>query len=47
MGDNLFCLARDRSKPIPVDGLSEHVKLLHTQRDQWFEMEYGVRILNL
>ena len=44
---SILCLARDRLKPIPVDGFSEHVKSMHAERDQWFEMEYDVRTIGL
>ena len=41
---NSFFSVKDRLKPIPVDVFSEHVKSMHTERDQWFELEYGVSL---
>ena len=38
-----FCPAEsERMRPIPVDHFSEHVRLMHQDRDKGFEMEYQV-----
>jgi hypothetical protein len=39
-----FFPAKNRLKPIPVDEFSEHVQRMHADRDNFFELEYSVRM---